>query len=227
MTTHSQPVSPQLTFDMMFCYETTLVELTVWNRQKANKYKDLVEAGMSNGLDTSTVTLEAGSWGFLVLQQNNHTRVQWRQDNCVKCVVSQATLSIPLRGSLAHETTERGEEGKWALCMDTRCVHIPTLDGFKSLFLSLKNCSNKNKHLFLQGVSRKAILRSHRIWTLRNSSIGSIYVHVRLYIFGNCFAQYSRHILRHLHWNMPSSDCVRSWLDSQLTSVTTTRSPFT
>jgi len=28
----------------------------------------------------------------------------------------------------------------------------------------------------------------------------------------NCFVQYSRHVLRHLHWNMPSPHCIESWV---------------
>jgi len=51
--------------------------------------------------------------------------VQWRQNSCAKHVVSQARLSLPPRECLAHETTERGEDGKWALCMHTTCVDIP------------------------------------------------------------------------------------------------------
>ena len=31
------------------------------HRRKANKYEDLVETGMRNGYDASTVTLEVGS----------------------------------------------------------------------------------------------------------------------------------------------------------------------
>ena len=90
------------------CYETNFEDE---HRRKANKYEDLVEAGRSNGFDTSTVTFEVGSRGFL------------------------------------------------------------NLDGFKCLFSSLKSCSNKNRHLYLRDVSRKAILGSHCIWTLRNSII--------------------------------------------------------
>ena len=44
-------------------------------------------------------------------------------------------------------------------------------EGFKHLFSSLEKCSSKSRHHFLQDVSRKAILGSHRIWTLRNSLI--------------------------------------------------------
>ena len=44
-------------------------------------------------------------------------------------------------------------------------------EGFKHLFSSLERCSSKSRHHFLQDVSRKAILGSHRIWTLRNSLI--------------------------------------------------------
>ena len=38
------------------------------HRWKANKCKDLVEAGRSNGFNTNTVTLEVGSQGFLNLE---------------------------------------------------------------------------------------------------------------------------------------------------------------
>ena len=44
-------------------------------------------------------------------------------------------------------------------------------EGFKHLFSSLERCSSKSRQHFLQDVSRKAILGSHRIWTLRNSLI--------------------------------------------------------
>ena len=94
--------------ELTVCYETHFEDA---HRRKANKYEDLVEAGRSNGFDTSTVTLEVGSRGFL------------------------------------------------------------NLDGFKCLFSNLKSYSNKNRHLFLRDVSRKAILGSHHIWTLRNSLI--------------------------------------------------------
>ena len=46
-------------------------------------------------------------------------------EHCVACIVSQAWLSLPPREGLVCETTERGEDGKWALCMHTICVHIP------------------------------------------------------------------------------------------------------
>ena len=78
-------------------------------REGGREYEDLVETGRRNGYDTSTVTLEVGSRGFL------------------------------------------------------------NPEGFKHLFSSLERCSSKNRHHFLQDVSRKAILGSHRIWTLRNS----------------------------------------------------------
>ena len=61
----------------MLCYGALLRNLPLYcradtnfedaHRRKANKYKDLVEAGRSNGFDTSTVTLEVGSQGFLKL----------------------------------------------------------------------------------------------------------------------------------------------------------------
>ena len=57
------------------------------------------------------------------LRQNNRTRVQWRQNSCAKHVVSQARLSLPPCERLACETTECGEDGKWALCMHTMCPH--------------------------------------------------------------------------------------------------------
>ena len=46
------------------CYETNFEDA---HRRKTNKYEDLVEAGRSNDFDTSTVTLEVGSQGFLNL----------------------------------------------------------------------------------------------------------------------------------------------------------------
>ena len=48
--------------ELTVCYETDFEDA---HRRKANKYEDLVEAGRSNGFDTSTVTLEVGSRGFL------------------------------------------------------------------------------------------------------------------------------------------------------------------
>ena len=48
--------------ELTVCYETNFEDV---HRRKANKYKDLVEAGRSNGFDRSTVTLEVGSRGFL------------------------------------------------------------------------------------------------------------------------------------------------------------------
>ena len=94
--------------ELTVCYETNFEDA---HRRKANKYEDLVETGRRNGYDTSTVTLEVGSRGFL------------------------------------------------------------NPEGFKHLFSSLERCSSKSRHHFLQDVSRKAIVGSHQIWTLRNSLI--------------------------------------------------------
>ena len=44
------------------------------------------------------------------------------------------------------------------------------LEGLKSLFSTLENCSHNDECKFLRDVSRKAILESHRIWSSRNSS---------------------------------------------------------
>ena len=48
--------------ELTVCYETNFEDA---HRRKANKYKDLVEAGRGNSFDRSTVTLEVGSRGFL------------------------------------------------------------------------------------------------------------------------------------------------------------------
>ena len=51
-----------------------------------------------------------------VSQQNNRTRVQWRQNSCAEC----------------------SEDGKWALCMHTICVHTPHTHTWRTAKLSDK-----------------------------------------------------------------------------------------
>ena len=58
------PTQKSAILELTVCYETNFEDA---HRRKANKYEDLVEAGRSNGFDTSTVTLEVGSRGFLNL----------------------------------------------------------------------------------------------------------------------------------------------------------------
>ena len=57
-------------------------------------------------------------------------------------VVSLARLSLAPRESQASETTECGEDGKWALCMHTTCVHIHT-----------------HTHISMSGMDSRSLLR--------------------------------------------------------------------
>ena len=60
--------------------------------------------GLKTGelVHTSQAKMGSGEDRRWVLEMNNHTRVQWRQDNCA----------------------EHGEDGKWTLCMHT-CINTP------------------------------------------------------------------------------------------------------
>ena len=91
-----------------------------------------------------------------------------RPDAVLWSPTQKSTILVEL--TVCHETNFEDAKSKYKDLVetngfDTSTVILGGLEGFKHLFSSLK--SSKNRHHFLQDVSRKAILGSHRIWTLR------------------------------------------------------------
>jgi len=84
---------------------------------------------------------------------NNHTRVQWRQNSCAEHAVSQARLTLPPHESLAHETTEHGEGGEWALSQIVEWLSLYYL----WLYVCTQHVSAFHTHISVSGVDSRSL----------------------------------------------------------------------